>query len=60
MAFEDSEWDVKYKIQMKKIDILSRVLELRLKQLEKLIGKDNYDDMEDQLLQQLKLFDDIL
>ena len=60
MAIEDTEWDIKYKIQMKKIDIISRLIELRLKQLEKMIGKDDYDEYEDQLIKQMDLFNDIV
>ena len=60
MATKDSEWDVVYKIQMKKIDIISRLIELRLKQLEKMMGKDEYDDYEDNLIKQIDLFNNIV
>ena len=59
MATKENEWDVVYKIQMKKIDIISRLIELRLKQLEKMMGKDEYDEYEDQLIKQMDLFNDI-
>ena len=60
MATKDSEWDVVYKIQMKKIDIISRLIELRIKQLEKMIGKEDYDDYEDNLIKQIDLFNNIV
>ena len=60
MATKETEWDVVYKIQMKKIDIISRLIELRLKQLEKMMGKDEYDDYEDNLIKQIDLFNNIV
>ena len=60
MATKENEWDVVYKIQMKKIDIISRLIELRLKQLEKMMGKDEYDDYEDNLIKQIDLFNNIV
>ena len=60
MATKESEWDVVYKIQMKKIDIISRLIELRLKQLEKMMGKDEYDDYEVNLIKQIDLFNNIV
>ena len=60
MATKENEWDIVYNIQMKKIDIISRLIELRLKQLEKMMGKDEYDDYEDNLIKQIDLFNNIV
>ena len=57
MATSDTmEWDIRYTIQNKKIEIISKLIELRIKQLEKMIGKDDYDEYEDQLIKQMDLF----
>ena len=54
------EWDIRYTIQKKKIEIISKLIDLRIKQLEKMIGKEDYDEYEDQLIKQMDLFSDII
>ena len=60
MAIEDIEWDIKWDIKKRKINIISKLIELRIKQLEKMIGKEEYDEYEDQLIKQMDLFNDIV
>ena len=60
MATKESEWDIRYTIQKKKIEIISKLIELRIKQLEKMMGKDEYDEYEDQLIKQMDLFNNIV
>ena len=52
--------DIKLDIKKRKIQIIDKLIWLRIQHLEKSFGKKNYDDLEDEILKTLDLFDDIV